>query len=96
MTAQQQNALNAAQIAGDAVRRNLVWALQREPTNQAIINLIQASDTARQAAGQTIEYSPDALFQSGAIPGTAGLTTTTVHGVPVKNTTTVAPPGKNA
>ncbi len=92
MTAQQQNALNAAQIAHDMVRRNQTVALlQSSLTNQAIIGVIQANDTIRQAAGETIEYTDDALVSSGMVPGTSGLSMKLSTKVP----SPVAPRSKN-
>jgi hypothetical protein len=92
MTPQQQNALNAAQIQHDMVRRNLTGALQQNLSNEPLIQLVQTWDAARQAAGETIEYTPDALLAAGMIPGTAGLTAKSTTKVP----TSVAPSAKNA
>jgi hypothetical protein len=96
LTANQQNALNAAQIRDDMVRRNLTAALQDNLSNQGIVGIINAMDTTRQAAGQTIEVTPDALLTGGMIPGTTGLTvkSTTTAG-PVKVPSLVKPPKKN-
>ena len=92
MTPQQQNALNAAQIQHDVVRRNLTTALlQSSLSNQALIGVITTSDTARQAAGETIEFTDEAKILAGMVPGTSGLT---VKGA-VKIPNPVAPPGKN-
>ncbi len=92
MTPQQQNALNAAQIQHDMVRRNLTTALlQSSLSNQALIGVITASDTARQSAGETIEYTDEAKLAAGMIPGTTGLTYKPGAKVPVL----IAPPTKN-
>ncbi len=92
MTPQQQNALNAAQIQHDMVRRNLTTALlTSSPSNQAIVGVIQASDTARQSAGETIEFTDEAKLASGMIPGTTGL----MQRYGVKVPAPIAPPAKN-
>jgi hypothetical protein len=98
MTPQQQNALNAAQIQHDMVRRNQTVALLKSSlTNQPLIAVIQANDTARQAAGETIEYTPDALVYSGMIPGTVGLTTKSQGGTSTTKINQSSPPAaKNA
>ncbi len=92
MTPQQQNALNAAQIQHDMVRRNLTTALlQSSLSNQALIGVITASDTARQSAGETIEYTDEAKMAAGMIPGTTGL----MQRFGVKIPSPVAPPSRN-
>ncbi len=92
MTPQQQNALNAAQIQHDMVRRNLTTALlQSSLSNQALIGVITTSDTARQSAGETIEYTDEAKLAAGMIPGTTGLT----HKLGAKVPVPIAPPAKN-
>ncbi len=74
ITPQQQNALNAAQIQHDMVRRNLTTALlQSSLSYQALISVITTSDIARQAAGETIEYTDESLLAAGMVPGTTGL-----------------------
>lgn len=69
MTAQQQqDKLNAAQIAGDYIRRNQLGA-----GSPMILPDVAAADIVRVAAGQTIEVTPADRLASGSIPGTAGL-----------------------
>ncbi len=92
MTPQQQNALNAAQINHDAVRRNQTVALlQSSLSNQALIGVITASDTSRQASGETIEFTDEAKLSAGMIPGTSGLVLKAAVKIPAQ----VAPPPKN-
>ena len=92
MTPQQQNALNAAQIQHDVVRRNLTTALlQSSLSNQALIGVITTSDTARTAAGETIEWTDEAKLESGMIPGTSGTTKKLTKIVPAP----IAPPAHN-
>lgn len=94
MTPQQQNALNAAQIQHDMVRRNLTSALlTSSPGNQVLISIITTNDVVRQAAGETIEYTDEAKMLAGMIPGTTGLTLK--NGGSVKVPAPVAPPPKN-
>ncbi len=91
MTPQQQNALNAAQIQGDCVRRAMVFAVLKNGAGTPVVADIVASDTTRQAAGQTIEYTDEAKMAAGMVPGTTGLT----QRFGVKVPAPIAPPAKN-
>ena len=78
------------------MRRNLTAALQDNLSNQGIITVITTMDTTRQAAGETIEFTPDALLSGGMIPGTTGLTVrATTPAASVKVPAPVKPPKKN-
>ena len=100
MTADQQNKLNAAQIAGDTVRRAMAWAANANPANTAVLADIVASDAARVAAGQTIQWDSESKLAAGMIPGTSGLTVAPAPfggpGNVIVPATHVAPPPKNA
>ncbi len=91
MTPQQENALHAAQIQGDCVRRAMVWAVLGNGASTPVIADIVVSDTARQAIGQTIEYTDEAKMAAGMIPGTTGL----MQRFGVKIPSPVAPPSRN-
>jgi hypothetical protein len=96
MTPQQQSANQAAQIRFDCVRRNQTTALlQSSLSNQALIGVIQAGDTAATAIGQSIPYTEEAKFAAGMIDGTAGLTISTVpYPVALKVPPHIAPTSK--
>ncbi len=96
MTGIQENQLHQAQIQGDVIRRNMVNAFSHDPANTQLAKDIKSFDTARIAAGQTIEYSPSVLMATGAIPGTTGLALGTApNGVAITVPTPTATPTKN-